>query len=1163
MAKRKKKKSSRRLTGAARKTVAALLMVTALIVAAIPGQAASAEQFHGSSGHIGGTTGDDTYPGHYKYDTQSFYKDDGLVYKVQSGTLKSVELRDDYDKENWEIVVKTSSSIIHVSASENSTSEFRYSSSEFRGYERNYNARGSKETVESITLPTIFDGLKSAISTIDAGVFNDFAGMTSLNMSDSVATIPANCFKNDTALQSVTGTASVRTIGAGAFEGLTNFKNFSESKVLTSIGDNAFSNSGISSFTFPETLNSTGIGMQAFMGSDITTVSIPAGGLKAIQRNTFRDCGKLSSVNLGGKVERIGNGAFEGCTNLSSISGLDSVNTIESEAFKDSGLTSFVFPDSLKTFKETAVFSGCDQLSSVTFPDEVKFSSFPSDTFKGCRKLKEIKVPEGITSMKESAFADCTGLETVYLPESLGALSSRQFEDSADLTKLYVYNKKMNMPAYNSFANDSLHIYGYEGSTAEEFANDWNISFVRLDDNAVELDYYTVDDNGVIVYADMPRLTASSTIIDIPSVIDGRKVTGIAAGVFQDNGDITEVVIPSTVKNIAPSAFRNCGRLKVVRFESDETNFGTGAFAGTNSNLILHGKISEDSEPFNCAMEQNLVFQDDDYGIVVEKDKETGLNTLIAYDENSDTLIVPTGVETFGEKGHGTATGTPLFDGNKKLENVQILGAIELKDHQFRNCSNLKSVFLPGTLGKIGKAPFYGCSSLSHVDFDGTNKKFECGDGIIYELTGSERTAIVESLPGYTGNNRYTIPSTVTSLYEEAFASPQNIGTVYFSTGVTTIPDSCFADSEIPEIYLTDAVHAVCAKAFADGDGTKPYLQSIHIPNSSTVIYDSATDGVTGLTVYGKKGSTAQYYADVNEYRQYKFVEEGDHPPGPDPSSSSQYESSSSSDSSSGSSSKTSTEKKSSSKKSSKKSSSKKSSKKSSDKKSSSKKSSSGSSSSSSAASQSDVVTTQGSMPTSNAAAGSAGNAAVDASDSGLDNEELISGSIDGGADNYVIKISRNDETTEAFEAALMDRYGSLDNLRYYPMDISLYDSTGTNKIEDPEGVSVTITIPIPEELALYGGNNHAAAVKDGELEELGTRFSAIDGTPCVTFTANHFSPYGLYVDVTNLTAGDSLDSSPKTGDPISPKWFLVVGLAALSIFLFMKKDPVAAPSAA
>ena len=69
-------------------------------------------------------------------------------------------------------------------------------------------------------------------------------------------------------------------------------------------------------------------------------------------------------------------------------------------------------------------------------------------------------------------------------------------------------------------------------------------------------------------------------------------------------------------------------------------------------------------------------------------------------------------------------------------------------------------------------------------------------------------------------------------------------------------------------------------------------------------------------------------------------------------------------------------------------------------------------------------------------------------------------------------------------------------------------------------------------------------------------------GRECATFVAPHFSPDGFYVMTNNLDYG-VMDSTPKTGDPIHPKWFISIGLAALSIFLFLKKDtkPKASPA--
>lgn len=183
----------------------------------------------------------------------------------------------------------------------------------------------------------------------------------------------------------------------------------------------------------------------------------------------------------------------------------------------------------------------------------------------------------------------------------------------------------------------------------------------------------------------------------------------------------------------------------------------------------------------------------------------------------------------------------------------------------------------------------------------------------------------------------------------------------------------------------------------------------------------------------------------------------------------------------------------------------------------------------------------------------------LDISKPGISNGDVGSVIVNGTNDNFIVKITESTAATEAVRQALIHEYGSLENVAYMAMDISLYDSTGTTKITDTKGISVTITLPIPDALRQYAGNNKAAGVVDSVngyvLDKMNVKFSTIQGVPCITFTATHFSPYTIYVDTQNLSSGTILDENPKTGDGIHPKWFLSVGLAAASIFLFLKKD--------
>ena len=200
-----------------------------------------------------------------------------------------------------------------------------------------------------------------------------------------------------------------------------------------------------------------------------------------------------------------------------------------------------------------------------------------------------------------------------------------------------------------------------------------------------------------------------------------------------------------------------------------------------------------------------------------------------------------------------------------------------------------------------------------------------------------------------------------------------------------------------------------------------------------------------------------------------------------------------------------------------------------------------------------------GSSNSSNGTANTGNNSGtvVEITKPGVSNTGLAGATVTGATDNFVVKITEDQSATDAVTAALQAEYGDISRIQYFPMDISLYDSTGRTKIADTTGISVNITMPIPDELVQYAGNNKAGAVANGSLEGLGVKFTTVNGVPCINFTATHFSPYTIYVNTASLTASGTIDATPKTGDPIHPKWFLAIGMACISLVLFFKKDRV------
>ena len=178
----------------------------------------------------------------------------------------------------------------------------------------------------------------------------------------------------------------------------------------------------------------------------------------------------------------------------------------------------------------------------------------------------------------------------------------------------------------------------------------------------------------------------------------------------------------------------------------------------------------------------------------------------------------------------------------------------------------------------------------------------------------------------------------------------------------------------------------------------------------------------------------------------------------------------------------------------------------------------------------------------------------VEVTKPGISNTNLAGATVAGSTDNFVVKVTEDQTANDLAVRALQAKFGDISRVKYLPMDISLYDSTGRTKIADTSGISINITLPLPDDLAQYAGNNKVASTLGGTIEDLNTRFTTVDGVPCVNFTATHFSPYVIYVDTANLTAG-TIDATPKTGDPIHPKWFLALGLASLSLILLFKRD--------
>lgn len=262
-----------------------------------------------------------------------------------------------------------------------------------------------------------------------------------------------------------------------------------------------------------------------------------------IQANLCNGCANLSSCTLPIGLKYIGFGAFSGCNNLKDFNlsdCLDTIIEISYDAFK--GCSSlFEIEGNVVYVTQWAIGTVTKDITQINVRKGT--IGIAAHAFSNCTNLLSVQMPETLKFIGSSSFTGCSALGTLILPDSVRNIESSAFSKCLSLRSITIPSKIENAGQYF-----------VEGCEALIFAEKDGIKYLGNDENPYI----------VAVYADKT----------LKNVILPSTVRVIADSAFKDCKDLASVSLPAGLVTIEHYAFWGCTALSKINIPTSVQNIG-------------------------------------------------------------------------------------------------------------------------------------------------------------------------------------------------------------------------------------------------------------------------------------------------------------------------------------------------------------------------------------------------------------------------------------------------------------------------------------------------------------------------------------------------------------------------------------------------------------
>jgi hypothetical protein len=553
----------------------------------------------------------------------------------------------------------------------------------------------------------------------------------------------------------------------------------------------------------------------------------------------------LSSVILPNTITSIGNYAFQGCTGIKSITIPPSVTSIEVGAFFRFNGEFIVYPANQSFSCSEGVLFNQSQTALIQCPTT---------------KTGNYNIPSSVKSIGEGAFLFCTGLTSVNIPASVNTIGNWAFQHCIGLISITANSGN---PIDLTTSLDAF--YGVNPATCllyvpfrakehylaasqwKDFQNIVEMPGLELSSTEVNLKANQYSTAKVFlssnvnwkISSDQPWLsinptygTGSQTIYF--SVAGNTSINSRTAKVkIEALGVPSQTITVMQKEGLAKSDNITAGNLK-TQFTSDEL--------GSIFKLTLTGTI--DARDFRIMRDEMPMLAEIDLSgaTIVEYTGFSGtgrpewkrinypantipddafLNAAFSGKHNLTSFILPLNTTSIGNNAFASAIN---------LTSVTIPSSVtSIGIDAFNGCNGLNSLFIPKLVTNI-YGSFGGFDGIFIVDADNIN--YSSLDGVLFNKT---KTKLLHCPNSKTGD--YTIPSSVTSIGDQAFRGCYSLTSINIPSNVNFIGIWAFMDCiSLTAITIPPSVTILGNGTFLSCRG----LTSITIPSTIQKIEESA-----------------------------------------------------------------------------------------------------------------------------------------------------------------------------------------------------------------------------------------------------------------------------------------------------------------------------------